>query len=370
MLTRRDFLKIAALTPFALKAQAQEPLQKDGTPFKEALFYRKVDEKRKSVACELCPRGCLIHDGDTGFCRARKNMGGKLYSLGYAHPCAIHVDPIEKKPFFNMLPKTLSFSFASAGCNLRCKFCQNWQISQISPLDAASQYVPPDKIVSAAKTNGCRSIAYTYTEPTNFYEFMMDTAKIARSKGVLNVHHSNGYISPEPLKQLCKYLDGANIDLKGFSQDFYARNCEADLEPVLETIKTLKKSGVWVEITNLVIPGQNDDARLISKMCDWLKNDVGPDVPIHFSRFFPLYKMTGIPATPVTTLERARDAALKTGLHYVYIGNIPGHPGESTYCPACKKMVIKRSGYNMLEYDMKNGRCKYCGEKIGGIWNV
>jgi pyruvate formate lyase activating enzyme len=361
---------MAALAPFALNLHAQELFRKDPEPFHEALYYRKIDQKRNTVACELCPRGCHISEGDTGFCRARKNIKGKLYALGYAQPCAIHIDPIEKKPFFNMLPRSLSFSIASAGCNLRCKFCQNWQISQVSPLETTNQYNPPERIVAAAKSNGCRSIAYTYTEPTNYYEYMLNTAKAARAKGVLNVNHSNGYINPEPLKQLCKYLDGANIDLKGFSQDFYRKVCEADLEPVLETIKTLKKSGIWVEITNLVIPGQNDDLRMIAKMCEWLRSDVGPDVPVHFSRFFPMYKMVGIPPTPVVTLEKARDAALKAGLHYAYVGNVPGHAGEHTYCPGCKRIVIKRSGYSILESNMKTDKCKYCGAKIGGMWEA
>jgi pyruvate formate lyase activating enzyme len=368
VLNRRDFLKVIGLTPLALRLEAQELLQKDGTPYREALFYRKVDQRKQTVACELCPRGCMISEGETGFCRARKNIKGKLYSLGYAQPCAIHIDPIEKKPFSNMLPKTLSFSLASAGCNLRCRFCQNWQISQVSPLETVNQYTPPEKIVSAARANDCRTIAYTYTEPTNFYEYMIETAGIAKAQGVLNVYHSNGYINPEPLKDLCKYLSAANIDLKAFSQDFYSRLCEADLEPVMNTIKTLKKSGVWVEITNLVIPGYNDDPQMIGKMCEWIRNDVGADVPVHFSRFFPMYKMTGVPPTPVTALERARDIAVKAGLHYPYVGNVPGHPGEHTYCPACKKAVIRRSGYNMLEYNLKAGRCKYCGERIGGIW--
>ncbi len=370
MISRRDFLKIVSLTPFALQLEAKELLQRGGAPLKEALYYQKLDEKKGIVGCLLCPRGCAISEGESGFCRARKNIKGKLYSLGYASPCAIHIDPIEKKPFFNVLPTTLSFSIASAGCNLRCKFCQNWQIAQISPLETVNQFALPDKIVTMARANECRSIAYTYTEPTNFYEYMLDTAKIARSNGVLNVSHSNGYINQEPLKALCRYMDAVNIDLKGFSSSFYHQLCEAELEPVLETIKTLKKSGVWVEITNLIIPGHNDDTKMITKMCEWLKNNVGPDVPLHFSRFFPMYKMTSIAPTPVGTLEKAREIALKAGLHYVYIGNVPGHPGENTYCPSCRKMVIKRAGYSVTELNLKNGKCKFCGEKIGGIWTV
>jgi pyruvate formate lyase activating enzyme len=368
MVTRRSFIKIAALAPFALRAYAGEQLQQGGQP-KEALYYRLADEKKQTVACLLCPRACVIAKGETGFCRARMNVSGKLYSLGYAKPCAAHVDPIEKKPFFNVLPRTTSFSIASAGCNLRCRFCQNWQISQISPSETTNMDLPAGKVLEHARRQGCRSIAYTYTEPTNFYEYMLDTAKTAKGSGMLNIYHSNGYINEEPLLQLCKYLDAANIDLKGFSPQFYRKYCEAELEPVLNTIRILKRSGVWVEITNLVIPGHNDDAETIQRMCNWIRTNAGPDVPIHFSRFFPMYRMTGIAPTPLETLERAREIGLKSGLHYVYLGNVPGHAGENTYCPKCRKMVIQRRGYGVLEYQLKSGgKCRFCGEKIGGIW--
>jgi len=280
------------------------------------------------------------------------------------------VDPVEKKPFFNVLPRTYSFSVASAGCNLRCMFCQNWQISQVSPLETANMSLSPEELVAAARQKGCRSIAYTYSEPTNFYEYMFDTAKIARKAGILNVSHSNGYINQEPLKELCRYMDAVNIDLKGFSSSFYNKLCEAELEPVLATIKTLKRSGVWVEITNLVIPGYNDDRKMITDMCQWIHKNVGADVPIHFSRFHPMYKMTGIPSTPVPTLERAREVAIGSGLQFAYIGNVPGHPGENTYCPKCKRLLIMRSGYNILSNALRSGKCPHCGTKIGGVWST
>jgi len=222
--------------------------------------------------------------------------------------------------------------------------------------------------VAMALKNNCPSIAYTYTEPTNFYEYMLETAKIARQKGLRNVYHSCGYINPVPLKELCRYLDAANIDLKGFSAKFYQDVCEAELEPVLETIKTLKEKGVWLEITNLVIPGYNDDSQMLKAMCRWIKDNLGSDVPLHFSRFSPMYKMTGIAPTPVATLEKARDIALKTGLHYVYIGNIPGHPAENTYCPKCKKAVVVRVGYSVINNYIKDGKCEFCGQKIAGVW--
>lgn len=368
-LNRRDFLKIAFFTPFALKLQAKEYFHKKET-LKEALYYTQLDSKKNTVACSLCPRRCVIEEGEKGFCRARKNIKGRLYSLGYAAPCAVHIDPIEKKPFFNVLPKTLSFSIASAGCNLRCRYCQNWQISQVSPEDTMNDDLPPERVVEMAAKNGCKSIAYTYTEPTNFYEYMLDTAKIAKKKHILNVVHSNGFINPEPLKELCKYLDAVNIDLKGFNPLFYRKYCEAELNPVLESLKILKKSGVWVEITNLVIGGHNDEPEMIEKMCAWIKTELGNDVPVHFSRFFPMYKMRNIAPTPVSVLEKAKEIAQKIGLKYVYIGNVPGNIGENTYCPACKKTIIKRVGYNILEVNMKKGRCRFCGERIDGIWEA
>ncbi|HOP86218.1 MAG TPA: AmmeMemoRadiSam system radical SAM enzyme [Syntrophorhabdaceae bacterium] len=369
-LKRRDFLKIAIFTPLALRLEAKDYIHRKDNGLKEASYYIQYDRKKNLVMCNLCPRECIIEEGEKGFCRARKNIKGKLYPLGYAKPCAVHIDPIEKKPFFHVLPKTLSFSIASAGCNLRCRYCQNWQISQVSPEDTINEDLPPEKVVELALKNGSKSIAYTYTEPTNFFEYMLDTAKIAKKKNILNVVHSNGFINPEPLRELCKYLDAVNIDLKGFNPSFYKKYCEAELTPVLETLKILKKSGVWVEITNLVIGGHNDEPELIEKMCEWIKKELGIDVPIHFSRFFPMYKMRNIAPTPVSALERAKDIAQKMGLKYVYIGNVPGHVGENTYCPVCKKPVIKRVGYTILEINIKKGRCKYCGERIDGIWEI
>jgi pyruvate formate lyase activating enzyme len=369
MINRRLFLKTICLAPLALQLQAKE-LPQSGSPAKEARFYRKLSEPAKGVSCLLCPRECAISDGETGFCRARKNSKGKLYALGYASPCAVHIDPIEKKPFYHVRPATASFSIASAGCNLRCKFCQNWQISQVSPLDTTNEQLPPEGVVEAALKSRCESITHTYTEPTNFYEYMLDVAMLAKKKGILTAYHSNGFINQEPLKVLCNYLDAADIDLKGFSQAFYSKLCEADLKPVLETLKTLKERGVWLEITNLIIPGQNDDPAMIGEMCTWIKANLGPDVPLHFSRFFPMYKMTNIAPTPVPTVERAREIALKTGLHYVYIGNVPGNAGESTYCPDCRKLIIKRVGYSVLSNEVKHGRCKFCGAGIKGLWSV
>ncbi len=320
------------------------------------------------IQCELCPHRCRVAKGKRGICRVRQNRDGEYYSLVYGTPCAVHLDPIEKKPFSHVLPGTTSFSLATAGCNLQCKFCQNWEISQAYPEDVYSVEVPPELIVSKAKEIGARSVAYTYAEPTIFYEYMIDICRLAKKSGLLNVYHSNGFINPIPLKNLCKVLDAANIDLKGFSENFYRELCSGELAPVLETLKTLKQEKVHVEITNLVIPTKNDEVPMIREMCLWIKKELGPDTPIHFSRFHPLYKLKTLPPTPVSTLDKAREVALSAGIEYVYVGNVPGHEGEHTFCPKCKKKIIERRGYMVGELNVKAGKCKYCGKPIPGIW--
>ncbi len=334
---------------------------------KEALFYQKLENK--VVQCQLCPRICIIPSGKRGFCGVRENQDGVLYTLVYAKPVAIHIDPIEKKPLFHFLPGSTAFSIATAGCNLRCKFCQNWEISQRKPEEVEYIYLEPVDLIKKVKESGSPTIAYTYSEPTIFYEYMLETAKLAKKEGIKNIMHSAGYINEEPLRQLTKYLDAANIDLKGFTNDYYARMSEATLEPVLRSLKILKEEGVHLEITNLVLSGYNDDPNLITKMCLWIKENLGPDTPLHFSRAFPMYKLNTINPTPVETLERARQIALDCGLKYVYIGNVGGNPAENTYCPKCKKIVIKRVGYMILENNLENGKCKYCAEKIAGVWH-
>jgi len=334
---------------------------------KEALFYKKLDKKQ--VQCQLCPRRCTIANGQRGYCGVRENREGTLYTLVYAKPVAIHIDPIEKKPLFHFLPSTTAFSIATAGCNLKCKFCQNWEISQAKPEDVQYSYIEPKDLIKKVKESGSPTIAYTYTEPTIFYEYMLETAKLAKKEGIRNVMHSCGYINEEPLRQLAKYLDAANIDLKGFTNDYYLKISDATLEPVLKSLKILKEEGVHIEITNLILPGYNDDQDTIRKMCLWIKENLGNDVPLHFSRFFPMYKLTSLSPTPVETLEIARKIALESGLKYVYIGNVGGHSAENTYCPRCKKVLIERRGYFVLQNNIVDGKCKFCGEKIEGIWN-
>ncbi|MDD5136140.1 MAG: AmmeMemoRadiSam system radical SAM enzyme [Candidatus Omnitrophica bacterium] len=321
------------------------------------------------VHCGLCPRKCTIGPGTRGFCTARINIGGVLYTLGYGNPIAVHVDPIEKKPFFHVLPGTNAYSIAVAGCNMRCLFCQNWQISQAKPDEVTAYDMPPERIVANAKRGGCPFIVYTYTEPTIFYEYMLDISKLARKNGLRNGMHTCGYINPEPLKELLKYMDAVNVDLKSFDPEFYKKmGSMAELTPVLETIKAVKREGVWLELTNLIIPGQNDDPEQIRKMCEWIKENLGEEVPLHFSRFTPSFKLQNLPPTPVEKLEEAYKIAKDVGLKYVYIGNIPGHTYENTYCPKCKKIAVARIGYEVLENSIVDGRCKSCGEKIAGIW--
>lgn len=334
---------------------------------KEALYWRNIGEGR--IQCGLCPRRCVLAEGQRGFCRARKNIGGRLYTLTYGKPVAVHIDPIEKKPFAHVYPATKSFSIATAGCNLRCKFCQNWEISQADPETVKVGFVAPEEIVRQAKQTGSKTIAFTYTEPTIFYEYMLDIAKLAKKEGIACVMHSAGFINEEPLREIAKYLTAANIDLKGFSDKYYASFCEGSVGNVLNTLKVLKEEGVWIEVTNLVIPGANDSQDDFTKLCQWIKDNLGADTPLHFSRFFPMYKLVDLSPTPVDTLVLARDIAKKTGLRYVYIGNIPQHMGEDTVCPVCAKLLVKRIGYTVLENNIEQGKCKFCGTKIAGVWN-
>jgi pyruvate formate lyase activating enzyme len=322
----------------------------------------------KTVQCEMCPNECVLENGQHSRCRARMNKDGTLYSLVYGKPCAVHVDPIEKKPFFHFLPGTTAFSIATAGCVLSCKFCQNWQISQAKPEDTDTYDLPPERVVSQAIFYKCRTVTYTYTEPTVFYEYMFDTAVIARKRGIKNTMHSCGYIKEKPLRTLCKYMDAADIDLKAFTEDFYAKVCGGSLKPVLKSLVVLREEGVWLEITNLLIPTLNDDMKNIREMSRWMVKNLGADVPLHFSRFFPNYKLANLPPTPLETLTEARKTAMEAGLKFVYIGNI-SHEGENTFCPKCKKLLIERVGYVVKQNNVSNGRCRFCSTSLPGIWS-
>jgi pyruvate formate lyase activating enzyme len=321
------------------------------------------------VQCHLCPRECVLRKGERGFCGARVNKDGALYTLSYGNPIAIHVDPIEKKPFFHVYPGSSAFSIAVAGCNMRCLFCQNWEISQARPDESMNYDLPPRQVAPAAKENGCDFVVFTYTEPTTFFEYMRDCAREARSQGLKVGMHSCGYVNPAPLQELLNYMDAVNVDVKGFSEEFYKKMGQgAQLKPVLETLKAIRGAGVWLELTNLVIPGENDDPALVKAMCVWIKDNLGEEVPLHFSRFMPAFRLQNLPPTPVSTLEECRRIAMEAGLKYVYIGNVPGHPAENTYCPHCGKPVVRRAGYSILENRIKKGHCGFCGWAIAGIW--
>jgi pyruvate formate lyase activating enzyme len=374
-LTKRGFLRLCgagvslipavSLTGFPVAGRAQTS-GKGFVRTRSAAFVTPLD--KGEIQCGLCPRRCRVQNNRRGYCRVRENRGGQFYSLVYGNPCAAHLDPIEKKPFFHVLPGTTTFSLATAGCNFHCKFCQNWEISQVPPEDLYNHDLPPAVAVRKAMDIRARSVAYTYVEPVVFYEYMLDTGHLAKKEGLLNVFHSNGFINPEPLRDLCRILAAANIDLKGFSEGFYKKLVDGTLDPVLESLKILKRAKVHLEITNLVIPTENDDIPAIRAMCLWIKQELGADTPVHFTRFYPLYRLQSLPPTPVSTLEKARSAAQSAGLEYVYIGNVPGHAGENTVCPACRKMIIRRIGFMVGEMHMKQGKCGHCGKPIPGIW--
>jgi len=323
-----------------------------------------------TVVCELCPHHCAIPEGASGDCRIRVNIGGKLRATTYGRPSAVHVDPVEKKPLFHFLPGTPIFSIATAGCNLHCKNCQNWQLSQRGGEEMEHIYrADPKVVVDAARDEGCRSIAYTYSEPLVWYEYVYDSSVAARDKGLRNVLVTAGYINQRPLRKLCKVTDAANCDLKAFDDGFYRSNCGAELKPVLDSLVAFKEEGVWLEITNLVIPTLNDDLGLIRRMCEWFRDHVGADTPLHFSRYHPEYRMLNLPVTPAETLTRARDVAMDVGLHFVYVGNVWGGEAECTKCPHDGTLLIRRTGYRIEENHLVDGKCPTCHQEIAGVWS-
>ncbi|MEW6557235.1 MAG: AmmeMemoRadiSam system radical SAM enzyme [Elusimicrobiota bacterium] len=335
---------------------------------KQAMYYKKLDNNY--VNCQLCFRRCKIAPNRRGFCTTRENRDGILYSLVYSQPCAVNIDPIEKEPVFHAYPGCEILCIATAGCSMRCNFCHNWQISQQKPEEVNSIYLQPDEFVKLAKQHKCEGISFTYSEPTVFYEYMLDICKLAKQQNILTVVHTCGIINPEPLNELLRYVDSITVDLKGFNQKFYSKAVaqEITLSHILNTIKIIKESGKHLEIVNLVIPKLNDNFEDIKKMCLWIKQNLGCDVPLHFNRFSPAYKLTNLPTTPLETLEEAHKIAKETGLNYVFIGNVPGHKYNSTYCPNCKKQLIHRIHFQILENNIVNGCCKFCNYKIPGIW--
>ena len=320
------------------------------------------------VKCRLCPHACVISEGARGHCRVRENRGGRLYSLVYGTPCALHLDPIEKKPFYHFLPTAPALSLATAGCNLRCKYCQNWDISQAQPEEVETIDLPPEKLVATAISQQAPVLAYTYSEPIIFYEYMLESARLGREVGLRNAVISAGYINPGPLEILCEAVDAIKIDLKGFNDEFYQDVCGGKLAPVLEAIQTIAASGIHLEVVNLVAPTLNDDMDEMRAMCRWLVESAGPDVPLHFSRFHPNYQLTNLPPTPQATLEQAWEIAREEGVHYAYVGNLPGHPGNNTFCHHCGDLIIARQGFFVTAYHIVAGKCEFCGTPIPGVW--
>ncbi|SPF47215.1 Radical SAM domain protein [Candidatus Sulfotelmatobacter kueseliae] len=379
-LDRRSFLKCAVASgaalnlsalapPLAAFPAAPVPQKQDDAQFTiEAKFYQKLENKK--IKCKLCPRECNIGDRETGYCGVRENHGGTYYSLVHSRVCAAHIDPIEKKPLFHYLPGTLAFSIATAGCNVNCKFCQNWDISQARPEQVPAQYAPPKLVADLAKQRGCPTIAYTYSEPVVFSEYLMDVADAGHEAGVRSVVVSNGYMQEEALKTAYGKMDAVKIDLKAFSESYYKDVVTGELKPVLDSLVTLRKMGKWTEMVYLVVPTLNDSDGEFRGLARWVKANLGQDVPLHFTQFHPEYLLKNLPITPVPTLERAKAIADAEGLHYVYIGNVPGHPAENTYCPKCRRIVVERVGLTAKQMLISKGKCPFCGQPIPGIWHA
>jgi pyruvate formate lyase activating enzyme len=377
---RRCFMKCALASGAALgvgefpAALAAQPLpggaqkQDDAQFTVEAKFYQKLPNKK--IKCKLCPRECTVGDRERGYCGVRENRGGTYYSLVHSRVCAAHVDPIEKKPLFHYLPGTVAFSLATAGCNVNCKFCQNWDISQSRPEQVPAEFTPPQRVADLAKQYDCPTIAYTYSEPVVFSEFLMDAADAGHAAGIRSIVVSNGYMQQESLKAAYGKMDAVKIDLKSFTESYYRDVVTGQLKPVLDSLVTLRKMDMWTEIVYLVVPTLNDDDAEFLGLARWIKTNLGPDVPLHFTQFHPEYLLKNLPITPVPTLEQAKSIADAEGLHYVYIGNVPRHPAQNTYCPKCSKMLVERVGFTASQVLIRKGSCPFCQHPIPGVWHT
>ncbi len=334
---------------------------------REAMHYVSMPDKNM-VQCKLCFRQCVVEPGGRGACRVRENRKGKLVSLVYGRPSAVHIDPVEKQPLLHVLPGTLRLCIGTAGCNFFCRNCQNWHLSQRSVQDMSTVYdLSPTDLVSRASSADIPFVSYTYNEPTAFWEYMMEISELAHKNGIRTLCNSNGAMNPKPLRELLKVTDAFSIDLKGFTEDFYRTIASARIKPVLDNLETIKKHA-WLEIVTLVIPTHNDDPDDIRRMCQWIRETLGADTPLHFSRFTPAYRLTQLPPTPLKTLQNAHSIATAEGLEYVSIGNVPGHKHNSTYCPGCEKRLVHRSHFQILDNHIKDGKCAFCDRSIPGIW--
>ncbi len=332
----------------------------------EAKHYKKLDEG--GIECVNCPRHCRITDLERGFCGVRENRGDTYYTLVYGLPCAANVDPIEKKPLFHFHPGTTAFSIATAGCNVNCKFCQNWDISQSRPEQTNNIKLMPEQVVEVCRNYKAPTIAYTYSEPVVFYEYMYDTAKAGHEKGVNSVMITGGYIEEKPLTELMPHLDAIKVDLKAIREDYYKNIVHGELKPVLDRLVQMKNAGMWVEIVYLIVPTLNDTDAEFHDLAQWIRGNLGVETPLHFSRFFPQYLLKDLPPTPESTMQRAYDISRAEGMQFVYLGNLTAHPSESTYCPGCGEIVIGRRGFQITGYNLDGNRCKNCGRVIPGIF--
>jgi len=339
----------------------------DELPAREASWYKKIEDGK--VECELCPQACTVADMERGMCGVRENRGGTYYTLVHSRACAVHVDPIEKKPFFHVMPGEKAFSYSTAGCNVECKFCQNWELSQFRPEQVQAYDLPPKTLVKVAKQNGARLTAATYGEPVVFWEYVRDVAVAANASGLKPTVVSNGFIQEKALREVLPLLSAIKVDLKSFRETFYREQVRGKLEPVLKSLQIIREVGVWLEIVVLLVPTLNDSVAELRDLSTWVKNELGPDVPVHFTRFHPTYRLTDLPPTPVATLERAWEIGRGAGLNYVYLGNVPGHPGENTVCPGCGEILIRRVGFQIIKNRLDNGSCPDCQRSIPGVWS-
>ena len=371
-ISKRDFIKKSMALSTGLVCfpcyciSGNSPDYQRGNLIREAMFQ---EESARGTMCRICPNECVLKEGEVSKCNNRMVYKSKLYTMAFGNPCSVNVDPIEKKPLYHFLPGSRAFSIATAGCNLVCLNCQNWTISQTSPDKTRNFDLMPEKVVEECTDKSCSSIAYTYSEPTTFYEYMYETAAIARRSGIKNIIKSNGYINPEPLKKICTVLDGANIDLKAFSESIYLKLTGGKLQPVLDSLKVYRDSGVWLEITNLVVPGWTDNLQDIRNMCRWLNDNGFSYTPLHFSRFYPIHKLEQLPPTPVSVLNDAADIAREEGIKYVYTGNAPGLEISDTICHDCKSTLIVRQGFRVVSNKITGGKCPVCAHEIGGVWD-
>lgn len=373
-ITRRDFIKDVLAKGSVIPAVKMLEVLPSGSNYfgesslKEAMFYKKLNGVM--IQCLLEPRSCVVNDFERGYCGAKENRGGRYYSLVYAKPSAVYVENIESDHFYHVLPKSQFLGIGTAGCNLGCKFCETWHISQVRPEDTDTEDLSPEDAVKRALENNCRILCFTYNEPVICYEYVLETAKLAKKAGLVVLCHSAGHIFDEPLKLLLENIDGINIDLKAFSKEYYNTICGVDVEQTLKALKVIRQTRVVLEITNLIVPQHNDDPKELSDMCSWIYDNLGDDVPLHFSRFFPNYQMADLTATPIETLEMACEIAKTKGLKYVYMDNVDGGKYMSTYCPSCNTILIQRDRNNVSILNIgDDGTCQKCGHHIPGIWH-